>query len=268
MFDIAGPGDFSLANCGEIKIIKHTDPRGIDQDFSFTSDITGAEVSCSQDAVTTPPTPGNSKAAFTLNDVGNTTTDSDANTQDCTNIPAGTYHVTEGADPTGFEFDSLSCTTGGSQDATVPKQANITIAAGDTVTCTYVNTQLESTLSTNQRFIPQDTATVGGTGLTNDGTVDFVLYPSLDCTGTAVYTENDVALDATTNQASTSNSGDPATNNGYSIDQGALADGTAQDFSWQVTYSGDSSGPDVTSCVENSTVSITDDGEVSSNDTP
>ena len=39
------------------------------------------------------------------------------------------------------------------------------------------NRQLTSTLSTEQSFIPQDTATVGGTPNNGfDGTVDFRLY--------------------------------------------------------------------------------------------
>jgi hypothetical protein len=41
------------SNCGEIHIIKHTDPRGIDQNFDYTSDIWGSQLSCSPDV--TPP---------------------------------------------------------------------------------------------------------------------------------------------------------------------------------------------------------------------
>jgi hypothetical protein len=46
---------------------------------------------------------------------------------------------------TGFALESLTCTAGphssGTQDGTNPFQANITVAAGKTVTCTYVNQQ-------------------------------------------------------------------------------------------------------------------------------
>jgi Prealbumin-like fold domain len=129
MKDLVGPADFSLSNCGEIKIIKHTDPPGVDQNFDFTSTIAGSELSCSPD--TTP-------ASFTLNDSAD-------DTEDCTNVPAGSYTVTEGADPTGFTLKSLSCTassgSSGSQDATDPKKANITLIANGLVTCTYVNQQ-------------------------------------------------------------------------------------------------------------------------------
>ena len=48
---------------GEVKIIKHTDPRGLNQNFSFTSDLAGSLINCTTD--TTP-------ASFTLNDNGNT----------------------------------------------------------------------------------------------------------------------------------------------------------------------------------------------------
>jgi Prealbumin-like fold domain len=132
MEDLVGPGHINLTNCGTVTIIKNTDPRGVNQSFSYTSTLTGAQLSCTPDA--TP-------ASFTLNDGSSTT-----NTEECTNVPIGSYTVTEGAEPSGFVLESLTCTaTGsgsGSQDATNPFQANMTIVAGlDHVTCTYVNQQ-------------------------------------------------------------------------------------------------------------------------------
>jgi hypothetical protein len=136
MKDLAGPVNFNLTNCGQIKIIKRTNPRGLNQAFSFSSTIP-ASSTCVGDA--TP-------AAFSLNDNGNTSADSVANTEDCTNVPAGSYTVTEGADPAGFSFGSLSCVasgtgSSGAQNATTPKQADITVAGGGVVTCTYTNNQ-------------------------------------------------------------------------------------------------------------------------------
>jgi hypothetical protein len=132
MKDLAGPGDFELQNCGDITIIKRTNPRGVDQDFSFTSNIAGSELECTAD--TTP-------ASFTLNDDAGV--DNADNTEFCANVPAGNYTVTEGADPTGFVFESLNCTaTGtGTSATTSGRIASITMAGGGSVTCIYVNQQ-------------------------------------------------------------------------------------------------------------------------------
>jgi hypothetical protein len=130
----------NVSNCGEVKIIKHTDPRGTNKSFSYTSDMSGSPT-CSQGAGTA--------VAFSLNDNGNTSTsgESAANTQDCTNVSAGTVHVTE-TEPSGWVLESLTCSTGGAQDGTNPLKADITVPAGGTVTCTYVNKQNTAQLST------------------------------------------------------------------------------------------------------------------------
>ena len=99
--DFIAPVPVNISNCGRVTIIKHTDPRGINQDFSYTSNLSGTTLSCTQ----------TSAASFTLNDNGNTTGDSAANTQDCTNVPAGSYTVTEGAEPNGYTLESLTCVT-------------------------------------------------------------------------------------------------------------------------------------------------------------
>ncbi len=134
--DFIAPIPVNISNCGTIKIIKHTDPRGVNQNFGYTSTIAGGSLNCSSD--TTP-------ASFTLNDSGNTTGDNTANTELCSNVPVGSYTVTEGADPTSFQLESLTCeadpNSSGSQDATNDHQANITLAADETVTCTFVNKQ-------------------------------------------------------------------------------------------------------------------------------
>jgi hypothetical protein len=143
MKDLVGPANFNLQNCGTIKIIKQTSPRGIDQDFDFTSNIAGAQLLCTTD--TTP-------ADFTLNDAGNSgktpgSTDpaqnSAGNTETCANVPVGSYTVTEGADPPGFAFDSLTCTASGTSTSvtTSGKVASITLAGGGSVTCLYTNLQ-------------------------------------------------------------------------------------------------------------------------------
>jgi hypothetical protein len=146
MKDLIGPVDFQLQNCGSIKIIKQTDPRGLNRSFSFgTTNFgnAGASMSCAQD---TNPADG-----FALNDTGNSgktlgNTDpaqnSAGNTESCINILPGTYTVTEGADPTGFAFDSLTCTSsGGNTDSEASKTATITVAGGGSTVCLYINKQ-------------------------------------------------------------------------------------------------------------------------------
>jgi hypothetical protein len=81
----------TISNCGTITIKKHTDPRALDQLFSYTSNL-----------------PANAKAGgvagidangnFSLNDKNNTSGDSTLNTVS-EQAFAGTYAVTEGADP-------------------------------------------------------------------------------------------------------------------------------------------------------------------------
>ncbi len=150
--DFIAPATLNLSNCGTITIIKHTNPGGLDQNFSFTSTIAGSQLSCTTD--TTP-------ASFTLNDAG-------TDTETCTNVPIGNYTATEGANPTGFSFASLSCThTGsgtGSQDSTVPKQANIGIVAGgDSVTCTYINDQQLGAIKVSKTSSKSGNALAGAT---------------------------------------------------------------------------------------------------------
>ncbi|MDC3960787.1 MSCRAMM family protein [Polyangium jinanense] len=151
MKDLVGPGDFRIANCGEINIIKRTNPRGLNQNFGFTSTI-----------------PGNT--SFSLNDVGNTTSDSAGNTKSITQVQAGTYTVTEGADPAGFQFTSVSCTgTGGStgtQDPATPKEVDINLTAGGSVTCIYVNSQQRGALKIIKNSIKAGVPSLPGASFT------------------------------------------------------------------------------------------------------
>ena len=121
----------TISNCGNITIIKHTDPRGLDQVFSYTSNL---PANASAGGVSGIDAQGN----FSLNDKGNTSGDNTANTVS-EQAFAGTYTVTEGADPTGFKFESLTC-TGGTTSIT-GETVKITLAPDDNVTCTYLNKQ-------------------------------------------------------------------------------------------------------------------------------
>jgi len=127
--DFIAPISIGFSNCGSLTIIKHTDPRGLDQSFSYTT--TGAGLS-----------------GFSLNDTGNSGGgDSAGNTKTFTGLQAGTKTVTEGADPAGFSFTSLTCVdSNGNSSTTNGKVASVTIAGGGSTTCTYVNTQLKGAI--------------------------------------------------------------------------------------------------------------------------
>ena len=125
--DFIAPVHLSITACGSIKVIKHTDPRGLDQSFSYTTSGTGL-------------------SAFSLNDKGNTTSDSADNTKLFSGLQPGSYSVTEGTDPAGFAFDSLACTGGGANTSTSGKVATIGLDAGENIVCTYVNKQLKGAI--------------------------------------------------------------------------------------------------------------------------
>jgi hypothetical protein len=142
--DFIAPVPVDISNCGTINIIKHTDPRGVNQDFGFISTIPNPPAG--QTPPTTPDcTNDTTPSSFTLNDHAGVDpspiTGSD-NTEHCANVPAGSYTVTENNPlPANFVLESLTCTTGGSQDAVNLFKANITVSPGGTVTCTYTNKQ-------------------------------------------------------------------------------------------------------------------------------
>jgi hypothetical protein len=119
----------NIQNCGTITIIKHTNPRGLNQAFGFHQDVSGT-------------------ADFSLNDTGNTTGDSAANTKTFSNVLQGTYHVSEDTVPAGFAFASVTCsttggssTTNGTSDSSHNGLKNLILTGGGSITCTYVNDQ-------------------------------------------------------------------------------------------------------------------------------
>jgi hypothetical protein len=106
-----------------------------------------------------------------------------------------------------------------------------------------------STLETAQSFYPNDTATVSATAGGNPtGDVTFTLFQSADCSGTVLLGPVTVPLSG--GQASTNNT--------------TVAVSTSTTVSWQVAYSGDTSHDPVSSCVENTQLTITNGGPVSS----
>jgi hypothetical protein len=263
--DFIPPTALSSSTCGSIKIIKQTNPRGVNQNFDFTSTIP-ASSTCTAD--TTP-------ASFTLNDNGNTgktpgsadpSQNSTGNTESCTNVPAGTYTVTEGADPAGFVFNNFSCTSSGTGTSTTPvssttqKNVSITLAGGGSVTCIYTNDQVQTTTTTRQFVFPQDKARITATGGGNlVGNVTFQLFDSLaDCTNTPVTDvkfEQTIPVSGAPPQAATTsnypgNTGGPS---GAEIPPYRIIDG--QTHYWKVSYDSTNAQADsVSACTETTTV--------------
>jgi hypothetical protein len=194
--DFIAPIPINISNCGTIEIIKHTDPRGVDQLFNYTSNLPaeppGTVNGVPQGGVKCP---GNSAAgvqadgSFCLNDAGNSTGDSAGNTIYNNALQAGTYNVAEGGDPSGFTFKGVSCTVNGTTtnltDPNNARKVNITLNPNDVVICTYTNqqntatmkTQVSSTVSVFPGQAVHDTATVTGNQAadTPSGTVTFSL---------------------------------------------------------------------------------------------
>jgi hypothetical protein len=148
--DFVAPVPVNISNCGTVNIIKHTNPRGGDQNFSYTSTIPDPSDPAADPRTpqcSTDPTP----SSFTLNDKAGVDpaspiTEGTDNTEHCARVPAGSYTVTEGTPlPGNFVLESLTCTAdnggSGSQDANNQYQANITVVPNSTVTCTYTNKQ-------------------------------------------------------------------------------------------------------------------------------
>jgi hypothetical protein len=270
--DFVAPIPVNISNCGQVKIIKHTDPRGLNQDFSYTSTIPNPV------GTATPPTPNcasdSTPSAFTLNDNGNTTGDNTANTEDCTNVLAGSYTVTEGAEPANFTLESLTCTatagSSGSQDGANSFQADITVAPGGLVTCTYVNqgsgaiqvtkTAKNHNAGSGQHPLAGATFTVNGVSKTTDASGQ-VCFDGL-AIGTA-YTVTETAAPAgysidTTSQSVTPSG--PASCTSGTPDSATFTDSPLTDISVNAT----SEVPGVT----NSTIKCVNSGSADVGNSP
>jgi hypothetical protein len=192
----------TVTNCGEVKIIKHTLPRGTDQNFSYSTNISSAS-GASATFSKTPDTTG-STTTFSLNDAGNSAGgDSSNNTEDVTNVFPGNYTVGETV-PAGWTLDSSSScspSTGSNSGSFSGGTASISLASQGLVTCTFVNKPNTATLATSINagpYLPavaiHDTATVTGSvsTLNPSGNVTFYLcsFPSSDTTSVCDGTTN------------------------------------------------------------------------------
>lgn len=109
-----------------------------------------------------------------------------------------------------------------------------------------------STLSSAQTWVPNDSVTVSAPAGGNlAGTVAFALYPTNDCTGTAVYSTTAAVSGASPQTVSTSNT---------------TAVTASGQYSWSVSYDSTNAGQRdiLATCHETSSVTITNGGSVSS----
>jgi hypothetical protein len=226
--DFIAPIPVNISNCGSIKIIKHTDPRGVNQVFSYTSNLpaepAGPVNGTPQGGVACP---GNNNAgvqadgSFCLNDAGNSAGgDSAGNTVFNPFLQSGTYTVTEGADPSGFTFENLSCM--GGTTSTNGKTVTINLKPTDQVVCTYVNQQNTATMKTQVSnagpvFPSQavhDTATVTGNQAadTPSGTVTFFLCSQVPAGGSCSSGGTNIGTGALSGSGATASATSPDVN--------------------------------------------------------
>jgi hypothetical protein len=137
-----------------------------------------------------------------------------------------------------------------------PNTTGVTHNAACTDTAEDVTvTSVPSSMTTAQTWVPNDAATISAPAGSGNlaGKVYFTLYPSTDCTGTAIYnTINGVTVAGASPQTvNTAN---------------ATAVSATGDFSWSVSY--DSTNPaqrDIpASCHETSSLTVTNGGTISS----
>jgi hypothetical protein len=152
--------------------------------------------------------------------------------------------VTEGADPSGFTFESLSCT--GGTTSTNGKTATINLAPGDAVVCTYVNQQNTATLATQVSdagpVFPSapvhDTATVTGNQAadTPSGTVTFFLCSQVPAGGACTSGGTNIGTGTLSGSGATASATSPDVNTSAS----PLTPGR---YCFRATWPGDSNYP-------------------------
>jgi len=119
-----------------------------------------------------------------------------------------------------------------------------------------VNVGGSASLSTAQRWLPNDTAHVTSqAGTTLAGTLTFTLYPTNDCTGTAAFPS------ITRNVVTDANAGGSANDRTVSTNNTAFVVTTANDataWSWKVSYDDASLSDPTDSCESTSSFTLVD----------
>ncbi len=117
-------------------------------------------------------------------------------------------------------------------------------------------TTVASSMTTEQRWVPRDSATISAPAGGNlAGTVSFELYASSDCSGTAIYSTTRPVAGAS-----------PVTVSTVGAATQPPAQNTSGDFSWNVAYDSDNLAQEdiPASCHETSSLTINNGGTISS----
>ena len=216
--DFVAPQPVNISNCGTIKIHKVT--QNGDASFGYTT------------------TGGLSPATFSLSNGGTQI----LNDGQIGNVLPGSYSVTESTIPAGWSFVSLTCTASGSGTSGTPSgtTANITMAPGGIVDCTYTNhtnnhPRIDTTLSATTANIGDpvhDSATLTNASPNAGGTVTYTVYTDSSCTQNA------------------RSAGTKTVTNGVVPDSDTLTFSSAGLFFWQAAYSGDANNdPAISDCL-------------------
>jgi hypothetical protein len=241
MKDLVGPADINITNCATVIIRKVTSPSGDTvTNFSYSTNVH------------TLPGP-NTVADFTLKDGGSKT---------ITDVKAESSRTVTEADPSPvYLLTSIDCSASTVPAAnrstnTTTRAVTFSIAAGETLDCTFTNTKQkqESSMGTSPWIYPNDTATVTPTDAT--GTVTFKLYDnSTNCAANGatglLYSETVTLPASAPKTVSTSNPGTTGSPNSKKVES------TAKVY-WRVQYSGNSAYfGRLSNCVENIDVTLT-----------
>jgi hypothetical protein len=145
MKDLVGPADFTLANCGTVIIHKVTDPSGDTTTvFGYTTDVT--------------TTPSSTTSPFSLKD---------GETNQIDNVNPGTYFVTEDNPAPDYLLTDIDCSA--STTAVTPTEdeanrtASFTIAASETLECTFTNTLQRGAIKITKTSSKDDSGLAGAT---------------------------------------------------------------------------------------------------------
>ncbi len=209
--DFIAPVGVNISNCGSITINKVTQnaPSGDNTTFSYTTTGTGL-------------------SNFGLKSGG---------TKLFSPLNAGSYSVTEGTLPTGWDLNNLTCDT--ATGVTIDKanaKVSINLATGQNVSCTYTNHFTNSpgivtsaTTPVNVGATVSDTATLSGASTGAGGSITFKLYPTNQCTaGSDVFSNTQ-----------------PVSGNG-SYTSSSYTTTAVGSFYWIASYSGDANNNAVT----------------------